>query len=394
MSEQKSITTQQSKDTSVALWILLVGNFIIGTGILLPAGLLNVISADFDVTSATAGQLMLVGGVVVAVGAPLIASLTSRIDRRMLLVGALVLYGGGHLLSAVAPSFELLLLLRAVTAIGAATFTPQAAATVGLLVTPEKRSAAIGFIFIGWSAAWVAGIPLGGLLASLFGWRLAFGVMGLACLAAATLVGLSLRSGLRATPLGFAAWQQALTSPVILVVLLVTAFSMSGQMTLFSYFAPIFRDAYQAGPEISSLAFLVAGVAGIVGNALAARAVGRLGVDRVIAIAIVGLIVGIGLFAIGFGSVPVALAGIMIWGLGSFSSNSMQQGRLVALAPPLAGATVALNTSVVYVGQAVGALVGGWYVDAGVTALMAWTACGFVTAALATSLAAERIGRR
>ena len=55
---------------------------------------------------------------------------------------------------------------------GAAIFTPQAASTVGLLVPLEKRAGAIAFIFIGWSAASVAGIPLGTLLSAAFGWRL------------------------------------------------------------------------------------------------------------------------------------------------------------------------------------------------------------------------------
>ena len=87
------------------LWVLLLGNFIIGTGILLPAGLLNELSADLSITAATGGQLMLVGGIVVAIGAPLVAGLTSSIDRRTLLVFALGLYAAGHLIAAVVPDF-------------------------------------------------------------------------------------------------------------------------------------------------------------------------------------------------------------------------------------------------------------------------------------------------
>lgn len=388
------MTQTPPASTPAPLGTLLAGNFIIGTGVLLPAGLLNEISSGLAVTPATAGLLMLTGGVVVAVCAPLVAGLTSGIDRRRLLVFALALYAVGHAASALVPGFTPLLLLRALTVLGAAIFTPQAAATAGLLVPANRRAAAIAFIFIGWSAASVAGIPLGSYLATLIGWRAVFGFMGLACALVAVRVWFALPSGLYVQPLTTAAWREALTNPVLLIVLLVTLLSMSGQMTLFAYIAPILRDAFAGGPEEVAIAFAVSGIAGVTGNFIAARIVGTFGIDRVIALTITCLIAGLAIVALGFGNFPLALAGIAIWGLGSFSSNSLQQSRLVAIAPNLAAATVALNTSVVYVGQAVGAGLGGWFVAKAITPPMAWTACALTVAALAASLFATRASRR
>ncbi|NMD07540.1 MAG: MFS transporter [Phyllobacteriaceae bacterium] len=376
------------------LWVLLLGNFIIGTGILLPAGLLNELSADLSITAATGGQLMLVGGIVVAIGAPLVAGLTSSIDRRTLLVFALGLYAAGHLIAAVVPDFTPLLVLRAITVLGAAIYTPQAAATAGLLVPASRRAGAIAFIFIGWSAASVAGIPLGSYLSTIIGWRSVMAGMGVACLLAALLVARSLPRGLFVQPLGLSAWKQALSNPVLLIILLVTLLSMSGQMTVFSYIAPILREAFAGGPEQVAIAFAVAGVSGVIGNAIAARVVAQLGIDRVIAISIFCLIIGLGTFAASYGNFVLALIGIGLWGLGSFSSNSLQQSRLVAIAPAVAAATVALNTSVVYVGQAIGAGLGGWFVAQTITPSMAWTACALTVAALAASLLATRAARR
>jgi MFS transporter, DHA1 family, inner membrane transport protein len=386
--------TSDASASRIPLMVLLLGNFIIGTGVLLPAGLLNDISTGFGVSSATAGLLMLVGGVVVACGAPLAAAFTSHIDRRLLLTFALVLYGVGHLAAALAPGFSMLLIIRALMVMAAAIFTPQAAATVGVLVPPERRAGAIAFIFIGWSAANVVGIPLGGYLASLVGWRSVFGGMGMICLAAALAVWLVLPRGLMVQPLSFTAWKQALTNPVIVLVLLVTLLSMSGQMTVLSYMAPIMRDGFAGGPEMVAIAFAVFGISGVIGNAVASRIVAQVGIDRVIAAALCGVIAGLAVFALGFGSLAAAMAGIAIWGLGSFSSNSLQQSRLVVLAPPLASATVALNTSVVYMGQAVGAGVGGWFVDSGVSSAIIWAGCAFALSALIVSLFASRMGQR
>ncbi|MFO1032678.1 MAG: MFS transporter [Hyphomicrobiales bacterium] len=376
------------------LWTLLLGNFIVGTGVLLPAGLLNEISAELAISPARAGRLMLVGGVVVAVAAPLVAGFTSRIDRRRLLVFALLLYALGHLAAALLPGFSLLLAVRAATVLGAAIYTPQAAATAGLIVPQQARAGAIAFIFIGWSAASVAGIPLGSFLAALIGWRSVMAGMGLACLLAALLVGWSLPRGLFVQPLALSSWKAALTNPALLLVLLVTLLSMSGQMTIFTYIAPILGQAFAGGPHEVAVAFAVAGISGVAGNAIAARVVAALGISRVIAVAICCLIAGLGLFALSYGNFTWALCGIALWGLGSFSSNSLQQSRLVAIAPALAAATVALNTSVVYVGQAVGAGLGGWFVDQAITPSMAWTASALTAVALAASLAATQVATR
>jgi MFS transporter, DHA1 family, inner membrane transport protein len=386
----------QSTRTSntVSLWMLMLGNFIIGTGILLPAGLLNDFTADFQITASRAGMLLFVGGLVVGIGAPTLAALTSRMERRPLLVAALCLYAAGHTAAALAPSFELQLFLRAVTVIGAAVFTPQAASTVGLLVPADKRAGAIAFIFIGWSAASVAGIPLGSLLSHAFGWRAVYGLMAGLSLLAAVCVWLTLKPKLFVTPLSLAAWKETLSSPLLWLVFSVTLLSMSAQFSMFGYIAKILKDGFAASPQMISIMFAVVGLSGVIGNMLASRVVARLGIDRVIAVALLSLCVGFGSFALFWGQIGPAMLAAVFWGLGSFSSNSLQQSRLVALAPHLAAATVALNTSVVYLGQSIGSAAGGRMIDSGRMTATPFVALGFMLAALVLSLLAERLTRR
>jgi MFS transporter, DHA1 family, inner membrane transport protein len=381
-------------NNSLSLWMLMLGNFIIGTGILLPAGLLNDFTADFQITASRAGLLLFVGGLVVGIGAPTLAALTSRIERRPLLVAALCLYAAGHAAAALAPSFELQLVLRAVTVIGAAVFTPQAASTVGLLVPADKRAGAIAFIFIGWSAASVAGIPLGSLLSHAFGWRAVYGLMAGLSLLAALCVWLSIKPKLFVTPLSLAAWKETLSSPLLWLVFAVTLLSMSAQFSMFGYIAKILKDGFAASPQTISIMFAVVGLSGVIGNMIASRVVARLGIDPVIAVALLSLCVGFGSFASFWGQIGPAMLAAVFWGLGSFSSNSLQQSRLVALAPHLAAATVALNTSVVYLGQSIGSVAGGRMIDSGEMTATPFVALGFMLAALALSVLAERLTRR
>jgi MFS transporter, DHA1 family, inner membrane transport protein len=378
--------------TRAALWALLLGNLVIGTGVLLPAGMLTAFMADFGVDAGRAGLLMLVGGVIVGVGAPLLAGWTSQIDRRVLLSFALALYAVGHVGATLTSDFTALLVLRAITVIGAAIFTPQAAATVGLMVPADRRGGAIAFIFIGWSLASVAGIPLGSLLAEAIGWQHTF--TGLAALSAtmAVIVWRSVPGGLVTPRIDLAAWAKVLGNPVLLIVLCVTLLSMSGQFTLFTYLSPLLKGPYAASAQAVSVTFLIVGGLGVLGNFVAARLAGRLGIDTTIGIALALMAAGLAIIGTGYGNLAVFLTGGALWGLGGFASNSLQQSRLVALAPVLASATVALNTSVVYLGQSLGSAAGGRLIDAHAY-LMPWAGAGFMVLAIGLSLLASRMAR-
>ncbi|MGL4321506.1 MAG: MFS transporter [Paracoccaceae bacterium] len=373
-----------------ALWAFLFGNLVIGTGVLLPAGMLTAIMADYTVDAARAGQLILAGGIVVGVGAPLVAATTFRIDRRLLLVMALILFAVGHVGSAMTTDFTALLVLRALTVVGAAIFTPQAAAAVGLLVPASERAGAIAFIFIGWSLASVVGIPLGSLLADLIGWRATtMGVAGFAALAAGA-VALTVPRRLIAPRLDLAAWGRVLTDPVLLIVLAVTLLSITGQFVLFTYLTPLLKTEFGATSAMVAVTFAVVGGMGVLGNGLGARVAGQAGIAQTVLISLGLMAGGLMVVAIGFGNLTLFIIGGAFWGLGSFAANSLQQSRLVALAPALASATVALNTSAVYMGQAVGSALGGPLVT-DQAALMPWAAAGCMVAAMAASVLAARM---
>lgn len=377
--------------TTSLLWAFMLGNLVIGTGILLPAGLLNVMAADFGISVVRAGLLQVASGLMIGIGAPLLAWLTSSLDRRTLLVSSLTLFAAGHWIAALMPSFEALLVVRTIAVAAAAIFTPQAAATLGLTLPVEKRASAISFIFIGWSLSSVVGIPAGSLLAEWWGWRGAFIGMGTLSALAALAVAVTLARGVMAQPLRLASWLLVFSTPLLPVIMLVTLFSMSGQFASLTYLAPYLSQGFGASPTGIAIMFAIVGIGGVIGNFVASRVVERLGIATCVLVALLLLVAGMMIVALSFGYFWPAMLGALLWGLGSFSSNSVQQSRLVAAMPALAGATVALNTSAVYLGQSLGSAAGGLVVAQGISPWLSWLSAGFLALAAVTSVIASRL---
>lgn len=392
-SSTRSEVIPSSTPMPAVLWPLLFGNFVIGTGVMSVAGTLNEISTDLDVSVGTAGQLISAGAVLMCVGAPLFASLVAGWDRRRLLALSMVWYALLHAACALAPNFGWLLLLRVLALVPPAIFTPQAAASVGLLVPPEQRGRAITFIFLGWSLASVLGMPISAFVGGTLGWRAAFAVVAVLSVVSAAWVWRSLPDEIKPPALSLAAWQETFRSKALMTGVAVTVLSAAGQFVQFSYFAPYFRQKLGLSPGELSLYFMWFGAFGLLGNVLMSRHIDRIGAPRSVMIGLALMAASLLAFPLGTSLVLAALVSVP-WALGCFSSNSAQQARLVGIAPALASATVALNSSAMYAGQAIGAATGGWLITRGGMDWLHWAGLAGLLAAMVASALAARYARR
>jgi predicted MFS family arabinose efflux permease len=386
------ISSSRVERMPAVLWPLLFGNFVIGTGVMVVPATLDQISGELAVPVASAGQLISAGAVLMCVGAPAFAALVAGWDRRRLLALSMLWYALLHAACAFAPGFGSLLALRVLALVPPAIFTPQAAAALGLLVPPSERGRAITFVFLGWSLASVLGMPMGTLVGGTFGWRGAFWMVALLSVASAAWVWRALPDGVRPPALSFAAWKETLRSPALMTVVAVTVLSGAGQFVQFSYFAPYFREKLGLSPRALSVFFLCFGAFGVVGNMMMTRHIDRLGASRAVLVALALMALTLLLFPLGTSLALAALVNVP-WALGCFSSNSAQQARLVAIAPALAAASVALNSSGIYAGQAIGAAAGGWLIARGSMDALHWAGLAGMLGAMAASFLAARFTR-
>ena len=382
-------TTPASAPLPKVLWPLLFGNFVIGTGVMVVPGTLNDISQSLVVSVAVAGQLITAAAVMMCVGAPLFASVVAGWDRRRLLALSMLWYAVFLGLSALMPDFASLLLVRVLAVVSPAIFTPQAASCVGLLVAPHQQGRAITFVFLGWSVASVLGMPLGAWIGGTLGWRSAFAVVALLGLVSALWIWRTLPDGIRPPALSRAAWVQTLRSKALMLCVAVTLLYSAGQFVLFSYFAPYYKAQLQVTPLQLSLLFAWFGAFGLIGNIVMSRRIDRMGASRAVMWGVGSMAVSLLLWPLGSNLWLAALIAVP-WGLGCFSSNSAQQARLVGIAPALASGSIALNTSAMYAGQALGAGSGGWLIARNGMGLLHWVGLAGLLAAMAMSAWATR----
>ena len=377
-----------------ALWALMMGNFVIGTGVMVVPGTLNDISQSLGVSIPQAGQLITAGAILMGLGAPTFATLVAGWDRRRLLTLSLVWYALLMGICALAPNYTALLPLRVLAVISPAIFTPQAAACVGLLVPASQRGRAITFVFLGWSVASVMGMPLSAWIGGTLGWRWAFGLVALMSVASAAWVWRDMPNGIRPAALSRQAWGQTLGSPALMLAVGVTLLSAFAQFTLFSYFAPYLVQTLGIGGGTLSLLFLWFGAFGLAGNVALSRWIDRIGASRGALLMMGGMALSLLLWPLGASVIWLQALVLIPWALGCFSANSAQQARLVHMATALAPATVALNTSAIYGGQALGAALGGGLIAQGLMRQLHWFGLVLMLAAMALSWQAARVQRR
>ncbi|RJL20396.1 MFS transporter [Bailinhaonella thermotolerans] len=333
---------------------LAVGTFAIGTDGFVIAGILPSIARSLDVPLATAGQLVTVFAITYAVFAPVAGAVSANLDRRLALIVALGFFLAGGLLTAVAPTYGVLLTGRVIGALGSAMFTPIATGVAAAVSAPERRGKALAVVTGGMTVASALGVPAGALVNDVLDWRAVrwlVVVLGVAALLGVLLALPSLRlpgAGLRER-LG------PLRDPRALGILLVTLLYMAAGWTLFTYIG----ESVGVGETAMTAVMWVWGVGSVAGNVLAGRVTDRRGPVPVLMVGLGVMVVVLGVLPLLTGNLPLVIAWALVYGFFGWFAVVPQQVRLTLLAPEAATVLLGLNSSALYLGVAAGGAIGG-----------------------------------
>lgn len=376
------------------LIVLAAGNFFVATSFMSVGGLLNEIATSLGISIEKAGLLIAAFGISAAICAPVLATVGSHIDRRKLLTGSMAVCAIANLAAALSQSYDQLMLARVLAAVTSAVYTPQVAATLSMLVPETERAPTLAKLMVGWAIGSVVGNPLSVLIGTSFGWRTAFAALGIASAIIAILVWRSVPTGVRVPPLSLERWYQVIKSPALRWLTAATALTNVGSSVIVSFLAPIVKSVQGiSGPALAAL-FFTSGVGGLIGNILSVRMIRSMGATSVAyKCNLVSAAILLAWPALSAWFAPIFVMQFL-WSLGSAGFPAVQQARLVAVAPVLAAATIALNSSVTYLGSAVGATIGSAAWPLIQPRFMPWVGMVFIVAALICSVRGEGAVRR
>lgn len=393
-------TTQRAARLPYAALIALAGAvFVSITAEFLPAGLMPEMAAGLGVSESRIGLLVSIFAAVVVISGPPLAALSRRVSRKRLLLIVMAVFAVGLWVTALAPSYGLVVVGRVIGAVAHALFWSVVAAYTAHLVPKEQINRAVSIVLGGGSAAFVLGIPLGTALGHLVGWRLAFAIVGGAVVVLALLVLVFVPAVQHLIPLTTGEIPLPLRADRTIVPVLwicaVTAVIMIAQYTTYTYIAPILIDTVGIDPALLSVLLLVYGVAGIGGLLLASR-VGDRFPRRGVAAAVVAMMLGIGAIALWPGKFVLVVIALVIWGVAMGMLPVLLQSQLLhAASARIRDIASAWYTSGFNLGIGLGALLGALVLDAvGLAALPPVTELIWVISLMLIAVSVGVSGRR
>jgi DHA1 family inner membrane transport protein len=350
-----------------ALLALAVGGFAIGTGEFVMMGLLPQVASDLSVSIPRAGELISVYALGVVVGAPLLTAISVRHRRKTVLMVLMGWFAVGNLLSAVAPTFGLVMAARFVSGLPHGAFFGAGAVVAGSLVEQKRKNSAMAVMFAGLTVANIIGVPLTTILGQHAGWRAVYAIVGVIGLLAVLAIAIAVPADaapVEADGVSLGRELRAFGKPEVWLVLGVAMLGGGGLFATFSYITPMMTNVTHYADSSITWLLVLFGLGMTVGNLAGARLSDRFPARTLVLSLIAEIVVATAFLALDHNRITAALA-IFLFPLTALAGLPTLQGRIITLAggaPNLAAASIQAAFNVA---NSLGAYLGGLAIAAG-----------------------------
>lgn len=374
---------------------LALGGFGIGLTEFVIAGLLPEVAADFHVDEAAAGWLISGYALAVVVGALGLTAAATRIPRKAALLGLMVLFIAGNLLSALAPDYGVMLAGRVLAALCHGAFFGIGSVVAAILVAPERQARAIAVMFTGLTAANVLGVPFGTLLGQALGWRSTF--WAITIIGVLALIGVAVlvpREAGERSAAGLRGELSAFRSGQVWLSLAATVLGFGGMFGAFTYIA--FTLTGVSGFPSAAVPWLLIlfGLGLFAGNWAGGRLADR-SIDGTLLWLLAALAVVLAVFALVAGMPVGAVIALVLMGAFGFATVPALQLRVLSYASHAPTLASGANIAAFNLGNALGAWAGGLTIAAGLGYRSPlWVGSAMTVGALVVVAAASLAARR
>jgi DHA1 family putative efflux transporter-like MFS transporter len=341
------------------IYILALISFLVGTSQYIISGILDKMADALGVSIGAAGQLITVFSLAYAIGTPILMVLTSKMERRKLLIYTLFVFIVGNLLSVIVPGYGLFMIARIIMALSTGVAVVTVLSIAAKIAPANKKASSIATVVMGFTASLIIGVPIGRFITSTYGWKFVFIGIALLVLIVIFIVinTIPKMNGDASIPL---TRQIAMfKKPKIALALSITFFLMTGYAIIFTYLSPFLVNTVGMSDHLLSITFLVLGVASLFGSKLGGLSADKKGViftlKRGLLVNVTSLVV---LSFISHSNIAVFII-LIVWSFAAWSSGATQQYNLATISPESSDVLLGLNQSMMQLGFAFGAGLGG-----------------------------------
>ncbi|WP_017550833.1 MFS transporter [Heyndrickxia coagulans] len=372
------------------IYILAIVSFLVGTSQYIISGILDNISESLGITLAAAGQLITIFSLVYAIFTPVLMAITSRMDKRKLMIYSLGLFVIGNILAFILPGYGFFIVSRIIMAFGAGMVVVTALTIAEKIAPKGKKASAIATVIMGLTASLIIGVPLGRMTSEVLGWKAVFGGIALLGLVAMVIISLTIPKIQveKLTPLN----QQLalLKKPKVVLGLAITFFWLGGYSIVYTYLSPYLLNISGVSDKLLSGVLLIFGIASLVGSKFGGFSTDRWGVRFTLIGGMMLHITMLVLLSIVAHSYVGVLVILILWSFAAWSTGPTQQYHLATIEPESSSLLLGLNQSMMQLAMAAGAGIGGIFVERVSLTSITWLGALGVTIAIGLTILTSR----
>ncbi|MGS0653080.1 MFS transporter [Staphylococcus arlettae] len=376
----------------------IVSIFIVGMVEMMVAGIMNLMSADLNVSEAIVGQLVTLYAITFAISGPILVKLTNRFAPKPLLLITLLAFIVGNLIIAIAPNFTILVIGRILSSAAAALIVVKILALTALLTAPQNRGKMIGVVYSGFSGANVFGVPLGTMIGDLVGWRYTFVFIVVVSVLAGILMFIYLpsvedtnkQSHVGSTPRESTTYSKILRPAEIVKFLSITFLILVANSITFIFINPLMLAG---GHDLSfiSIVLLINGVAGVIGTSMGGFLSDKLTSKRWLIISIIIFIATMLSLNPVLSTIAMLLITVFIWNIMQWSTNPAVQSGIIEHVEGDTSQVMSWNMSSLNAGIGVGGIIGGLIVSNINVHATAYFSVGIAVIALIIAISLKKV---
>lgn len=341
------------------IYILTLQSFFVGTSQFVIAGVLDKISESMDISISAAGQLITLYAIASGIGTPLVAMVIAKHHQKKQLLIALSIFIAGVFLTPIATNFDFLILARMVTGVGAGVFVVVSYILASKLAQPGRQGSAMSNIALGFSLSLVLGVPIGRSITILFDWQMIFWMIAVSVLIGTVFIIYSIPNILGQERMPLKKQLKLLKNHKVVLGLSLSFFVFIAFSIITTYITPILLSIKPINEHTFSMIFPALGIASVIGSKLGASLADRIGIAPIIFSTLTIIVVSFALMDIFSYSLTMTIIMLVFWTMAMWMFGPTQSFSLSTLVPSASTILVGLNSSIVQLGFAAGAAVGG-----------------------------------